>query len=431
MWVCKHLFISLLNILFLLSTAVLHAETKIVPFPIDGTCKELVNKVINRGVEDVRGCPNKNAWGVTNSSLVPVYKGTRYDVTIPKSNCSENQIFPGRAVELDGKEEKETDRGKTCIRFKHADLHFEPQIFSARVSWEPKIKWPRDSTCDAEWKRVKTIINDHEDQHIKDDIEALNEVQKNFWTDKAQYWEKVNKNDGSWTYEEDSIRVCDVAGGGKDAYANARQRVETLLTIAINQLRQDYLNSTIKKSNDYHKKSKDVEMFCEKCQSYSFENLKYNLRMEFHFDSVGWKVVSDREVSSSGKICGNPHDEASSGYIIMQGVERTLDSKGTQQRYPWTPELARQSRYVFNLDSQPPYAEWIIDPREGYHGSPQEMRSIPSEKFSVRVPIMVSEDPLGCEEAGTQPKPVSSVPQVTNWLTRFTPLPTAKLSRCE
>lgn len=244
----------------------------------------------------------------------------------------------------------------------------------ARLEW--KHEWPDRSSCAQEWGRLIKEVEAHERQHAKDAEDIVKTLNANVL--KRQEFRTIS--------------------GETEAAALAE--MERLLQQAIkDELDFAYKESGIKEEETHRKYSiKDPDY--RQCKSYSFENLKYNLRIEFHFDSVGWKVVTDREVSSSGKICGNPHDETSSGYIIMHGVDRTLSAKGAEQRVPWTPEMVRQAGYMFKLDSQPPQVEWTIDPREGYGASP-DIRSIPSEKFSVRVPLTVSEEPLGCEQVDT------------------------------
>lgn len=179
----------------------------------------------------------------------------------------------------------------------------------------------------------------------------------------------------------------------------------------------------LEKTRELHAHDKIPPVDCSKCKSFSFDNLKFNLRSEWRESSGSLLKIFEYDSSISGTICGNPQDERSSGYLTIYA--RQDNSKGVQQRIPWKPGAARPS-WQYYLDLQPPQIELTVEPGE-YVPSEQTpntiTKTIPSEKFTVRVPLTVSEEPLGCESAETQSKPVSSVPQVTKWFTRFAPLP--------
>lgn len=333
------------------------------------TMTQLIEFSIVMGVADQQGNrTHPRWWGITEWEALP--NGfTQEEITELVKQKKSPIPFHAERLNI-------CKTNKVCLRMTDLKLEFIPKVSMARLEW--KHEWPDRSSCAQEWKRLVREIEAHERQHAKDAEDIVKTLNANMLKRKE-------------------FRTTSAETEGA-----ALAEMERLLQQAIkDELDFAHKESGIKEEETHRKYSiKDPDY--TQCRSYSFETMKYHGRSE-HRSSGRLIFVEEIDHSISGTICGNPEDEKSSGYLMVHAIQYHNDPKGLQQRIRWNPERVRPTKTAFHfyLDLQPPQIEWTIDPGM-YHSASVQMgditiTSIPSERVTLRVPLTVSEEPLGCD----------------------------------
>ena len=387
-------FVNMSGVPLLLTIAFMTCSVDAQEFVLDSppgvrTCSEVKQFVKLNGVADVIGTRHPDTWGYTVYRLL--VNGFTPDELEKQPNALKFTFEP-----LEG-----FGGQQVCLRMTALDLEFQAEKDMSRIDW--KHKWPKESQCAQEWDRVVRHIEVHERTHVQDIDDAVRNLNT-----------RISKM-------QDFRAAC------ASTRAEAIARMWKLLFQAIR-------TEGKKASEEFEKKREKldrekVQLDCSKCKSYSFEGLITKLRSEFFSNATKkWVDQGEIQLAASGRICGDP-SETDLGYVDVTFNRQTVHFPWGTYRKEVAPGFKKinAGQWIEFLPMTPPQFELTVG--EPYQSNILFRWLPPGQK--ARVPAVVSEEPLGCEESASELRPVSSIPQVRKLLTRFTPQPTTGPLRCE